>query len=332
MSTVDVHNHFYPPEYLDALGPAGSSVTVTYDNDGNPLLHYPGDYNILVRGHRDIAFRQAVIEELEVDTQIISFTTPGTHVEKPAVAVQLATIVNDAYARIVTDRSRQFLAFATLPLCDPNASTAEFVRAIDQLKLSGAMLFSNVNGVGLDDQRFWPLYEVANDRDAILMIHPTSPVGVEAMTEYWLMPLNGFLFDTTLAASKLVFSGVVKRYPRIRWVLGHLGGTIPYLAERLDRGYRAFKECRAHIDEPPTAYLKRHFYYDTVNFNAAALECAIEFAGADRLLAGSDYPHQIGSLPLMLEAIHALPISADAKTGILGGNVQRLLPLSGVHP
>ena len=176
------------------------------------------------------------------------------------------------------------------------------------------MLFSNVNGIGLDDEQFWPLYEAANDRDAVLMIHPTYPVGVEAMREYWLMPLNGFLFDTTLAASKLVFSGVVKRYPRIRWVLGHLGGTIPYLAERLDRGWRAFKECRAHIDEPPTAYLKRHFYYDTVNFAQGPLKLAIEFAGADRILAGSDYPHMIGSIPLMLEAIRALPITEDDAT------------------
>jgi aminocarboxymuconate-semialdehyde decarboxylase len=189
------------------------------------------------------------------------------------------------------------------------------------------MLFSNVNGTGLDDQRFWPLYEAANDRSALMMIHPTYPVGVEAMREYWLMPLNGFLFDTTLAASKLVFSGVVKRYPRIQWVLGHLGGTIPYLAERLDRGYRAFKECRAHIDEPPTAYLKRHFYYDTVNFAAGPLKLAIEFAGADRILAGSDYPHMIGSIPLMLEALRALPISEADQAKILGGNARRLLNL-----
>jgi aminocarboxymuconate-semialdehyde decarboxylase len=214
---------------------------------------------------------------------------------------------------------------ATLPLCDPAASVTEFVRAYDSLKMPGAMLFSNVNGTGLDDARFWPVYEAANDRDAVLMIHPTYPVGVEAMREYWLMPLNGFLFDTTLAASKLVFSGVVKRYPRIRWVLGHLGGTIPYLAERLDRGWRAFKECRAHIDEPPTAYLKRHFWYDTVNFAQGPLKLAIEFAGAGRVLAGSDYPHMIGSIPLMLEAIRGLPIALADKNAILGGNAQALL-------
>jgi aminocarboxymuconate-semialdehyde decarboxylase len=322
---IDVHNHFYPPEYLDALGPLGSTIKVTKDKDGNPLVHYPGDYNVLVRGHRDIAYRQNVLDQDGVDVQVISLTTPGTHIEAPAVAAALATITNDAFARIRDERGSRFVPLATLPLCDPRASVLEYLRATDELGLRGAMLFSNVNGVGLDDARFWPLYEAANDRNGVLMIHPTYPVGVESMTEYWLMPLNGFLFDTTLAASKLVFSGVARRYPRIRWILGHLGGTIPYLAERLDRGYRAFAGCRKHIDEPPTAYLKRQFYYDTVNFSQGPLKLAIEFAGADHILAGSDYPHQIGSIPLMLEAVRALPITEPERAGILGGNAKTLL-------
>lgn len=327
MPVIDIHNHYYPPEYLAALGPAGSTLRLTTDREGNPVVHYPGDYNVMVRGHRDISYRQEVLDEQGVDMQVISLTTPGTHVETPAVAVKLAKIINDAFARVCSDRPKRFVSLATLPLCDPPASATELVRAMEELRMPGAMLFSNVNGAGLDEERFWPIYEAANDRDAVLMIHPTSPVGVEAMSKYWLMPLNGFLFDTTLAASKLVFSGVVRRFPRIRWVLGHLGGTIPYLAERLDRGYRAFAECRAHIDRPPTEYLKQYFYYDTVNFSQGALKLAIEFAGADHILAGSDYPHQIGSIPLMLEAIRALPIPDDAKEGILGGNTRRLLRL-----
>jgi aminocarboxymuconate-semialdehyde decarboxylase len=165
---------------------------------------------------------------------------------------------------------------------------------------------------------------MANDRDAVLYIHPTNPVNVDMMREYWLMPLVGFLFDTTLAAAGIVYSGVAERYPRIRWALCHLGGAIPYLVERLDRGFHAFADCRAHIDRPPSDYFK-HFYYDTVNFNPRALELAIAFAGADHVLAGSDYPHQIGSIPLMLESIAALKVSDRDRAAILGGNAERLV-------
>src|SRR5687768_13314038 len=324
MKVVDVHNHFYPPAYLDALRTGDSVVKVTVDREGNPEIHYPGDYNVAVPGHRDIAYRQGVLEKDGVTTQVISFTTPGTHVESPERATRFAHLVNDAYAEIVRERSPRFAAYATLPLNDPKASVLELRRAIEQLGLRGAMLFSNVNGVALSDQRFWPLYEAANALGAVLHIHPTHPVGVEAMTEYWLMPLVGFPMDTTLAAASLVFSGVAERFPRIRWVLGHLGGAIPYIAERLDRGYRAFPECRANISRPPSSFL-REWYYDTVNFNPGALRLAIEFAGAEHILAGSDYPHRIGSIPSMISALTGLGLSKADEAAVLGGNAARLL-------
>ena len=325
MPIIDVHDHFYPPAYIDALTKTPGAVRVTHDAEGNPLLHYPGDYNIAVRGHRDIAYREGVLADAGVDRQILTLTTPGTHVEEPRRAADLARLVNDAFAEIAAQRPKRFGALGTLPLNDPKASAAELERCLGALRFPGAMLFANVNGAALADERFWPIYEVANARGAVLHIHPTSPVGVESMTEYWLMPLCGFLFDTTLAAAHLVFAGVVERFPRIRWVLSHLGGTIPYLAERLDRGFRAFRECRERIAKPPSEYLKAHFWYDTVNFDPQALGLAIQFAGVDRLLAGSDYPHQIGSIPLMLESIRALRIPEGDRAKILGGNAAALL-------
>lgn len=326
MRVVDVHNHFYPPEYLAALSAGDSAVTVTVDAEGNPALHYPGDYNVAVLGHRDIDYRQDVLEREGVATQVLTFTTPGTHVEPPDRALRFARMVNDAFARIVADRAPRFAALATLPLNDPPAAVAELRRAMEELRLPGAMLFSNVNGVALSDERFWPLYEAADELGAVLHIHPTHPMGVEAMTDYWLMPLVGFPLDTTLAAAKLVFSGVAERFPRIRWVLGHLGGAIPYIAERLDRGYHAFRECRTNITRPPSTYL-REWYYDTVNFDPAALRLAIDFAGADHVLAGSDYPHRIGSIPSMRDGIAQLAIPDDARAAILGGNAARLFGL-----
>jgi hypothetical protein len=99
-----------------------------------------------------------------------------------------------------------------------------------------------------------------------------------------------------------------------------------YLAERFDRGYEAYPECREHIDKPPSEYLK-NFYYDTVNFDVRALQFAIDFAGAKQLIAGSDYPHQIGSLEKMISSINQLEITAEEKAGILGENAIRLLGL-----
>ena len=326
MPVIDFHNHYYPPTYIQALEQGPSAVRITHDAEGNPLLHYPGDYNIAVRGHRDIDYRETVLREQGIDTQVITLTTPGTHIEEAVTAVRLAKLVNDAFARVVADKKGRFVALATLPLCDPAASASELRRAMEQLRMPGAMVFSNVNGVALADQRFWKLYEVADHLGAVLHIHPTNPVGVEAMLDYWLMPLVGFLFDTTLAAAGLVFSGVAERFPRIRWVLGHLGGAIPYLAERLDRGYEAFSECRKNIKQPPTTYLKR-FYYDTVNFDARALELAVAFAGAGQILAGSDYPHQIGSIEKMLQSLKATRVSEDERKKILGENAARLLGL-----
>jgi aminocarboxymuconate-semialdehyde decarboxylase len=323
---IDVHNHFYPPEYIDALRSKQSVVKVTMDTAGNPHIHYPGDYNVAVAGHRDIAYRQGVLEQEGVDTQVITITTPGTHVEKAATAAKLASLCNDAFAKIIAERGPRFAALATLPLNSPKSSLKELTRAHEQLKLPGAMLFSNVNGTALADERFWPLYEYADAKGLVLHIHPTSPVGVEAMTEYWLMPLVGFLMDTTLAAAHLVFSGVPERFPRINWVLGHLGGAVPYIAERFDRGYEAFRECRANISRKPSEYLKT-WYYDTVNFNQGALKLAIDFAGADHILAGSDYPHMIGSIPSMKKAISGLPIPDADKAKIFGGNAARIYHL-----
>ncbi len=109
-------------------------------------------------------------------------------------------------------------------------------------------------------------------------------------------------------------------------MLAHLGGAIPYLAERLDRGYAAFDECRRHLSVPPSTLLKT-FYYDTVNFDPKAIRLAIDFAGADHILAGSDYPHRIGSLSKMRQSIDALGLSPADKAGILGENTARLLEL-----
>jgi aminocarboxymuconate-semialdehyde decarboxylase len=322
---IDFHNHYYPPEYLDAVKKGPVRVRLDYGEDGNPRLHYPGDYNILVPGHRDLDYREGVLRDHGVDVQVITFTTPGVHFEDPTTAVGLAEAVNDSFARELQRRSH-FTALATLPLNDPAASVRELERAMGDLGLPGAMVFSNVNGTPLAAPAYEPLWKKANELNAVIYIHPAHPASVQGMEDYWLTALVGFLFDTTLAAAHLVFAGVPERYPQITWALTHMGGALPYLAERCDRGYEAFEDCRRNISQPPTEYFKR-FYYDTVNFNPDAIAFAIKFAGADHILAGSDYPHQIGSIPKMRQAIDTIDVSDHERALILGGNAARLLGL-----
>lgn len=322
---IDFHNHYYPPEYLDAVRKGPANVRLDYGEDGNPRLHYPGDYNILVPGHRDLDYRESVLGEHGVDMQVLTFTTPGVHFEDASTAVTMARDVNDAYAREV-ERRRRFTALATLPLNDPPASVGELERAMKGLGLPGAMVFSNVNGTPLAAPVYEPLWKKANELNAVIYIHPAHPASVQGMEEYWLTALVGFLFDTTLAAAHLVFAGVPERYPDIKWALTHMGGALPYLAERCDRGYEAFADCRQNISKPPTEYFKR-FYYDTVNFNPDAINFAITFAGVDHIVAGSDYPHQIGGIPKMLDAIGKIDATAEEKKMILGGNAAGLLGL-----
>lgn len=322
---VDFHTHFYPEQYIAEIEKGPSFYKVTRDENDNPVIHSPGDYNVAVPGHRKLAVRRELTKQ-GVTKQVLTFTCPGTVVESPARAIELSRLVNNTLADLKKNNSDILTSLATLPLNDPAGAVAELDRVVTQLGFKGAMVYSNVNGVALSDLRYEPLWQKANALNCVIHIHPTYPTGVESMKEFMLMPLVGFCMDTTLAAASLVFAGVPERYPNIKWVLGHLGGAIPYLAERLDRGFEAFPECRKHIDKLPSLYLKK-FYYDTVNFNKDALELAIKFAGADQILAGSDYPHMIGSIPKMKESIESLPISKADKEKIFGVNAAQLLGL-----
>lgn len=324
---IDFHNHYYPPEFLDAIREGGSEFHVTVDDDGNPVLYSPGDYNVLVPGHRDLDVRERVLDESGVDMQVITFTAPGTSLETPARALELARVINDALAKEVRNRWGRFTSLGTLPMNDAHAAADEAERVVGSLGLPGVMIYSNASGVPLYEERFQPVFERLNEAGAVVYIHPTYPVGVEVMEEFMLMPMVGFLMDTTLAAAGLVYSGVLERYPDIDWVLAHLGGAVPYMAERFDRGFDAYPACRERCTVRPSEQLRR-LYFDTVNFDPASLRLAIDFAGVDRIVAGSDYPHQIGSLEKMKSSLDSLGLSDDDLSKIRGGNAARILGLS----
>ena len=164
-------------------------------------------------------------------------------------------------------------------------------------------------------QRYRAFFEEANRMKACIFLHPMLPAQAEAFREYVLGPLVGFPFDTTLAVARMCFDGMLRDLPDIRWIVGHLGGAIPYLMERLDNGWRDFAECRARIDQLPSVYLKR-LYYDTVTFSPYTLGMVRDLVGTDHMVMGSDYPHLLGSIDRAVSSIENLNIDQDEKRKI----------------
>jgi aminocarboxymuconate-semialdehyde decarboxylase len=150
------------------------------------------------------------------------------------------------------------------------------------------------------------------------------PAQSDAFNEYVLGPLVGFPFDTSLAVARMCFHGMFHDFPDIRWVIGHLGGAIPYLMERLDNGFRDFAECRVHIDALPSTYLKR-LHYDTVSFSGPALRMVRDLVGVDHMVMGSDYPHMLGSIDRAVTSIEGLDIPDHEKQTIFSGTALRIL-------
>lgn len=327
MKTVDVHNHFYPMAYLRDLyrKPGVARLEGDPDGTGDVNLHYEGDYNVLVDGHRRLETRLADMAAAGVDMQVLTLTTPGVHVEEAQRETGLARIVNDDFAATIRGYPGRFQAFAALPLGQPGAAAGELERACTELGLAGGLVFSNINGVYPDAQSFWDLYERADALRAPVFIHPTTPAHPQAFMDYRMVAVAGFLFDTTLAISRIVFSGLLERFPNLTFILAHLGGTIPYIAERMDRAFAAYPECRAHISTPPSQLLKTRCYLDSVNFDPDALRLGVAFAGPGRLMLGSDYPHQVGDMPRAVRTVKEHIADETIRAAVLGGNATALL-------
>jgi aminocarboxymuconate-semialdehyde decarboxylase len=323
---IDWHNHFYPEAYLKGLKEESSYARVERDAQGRLLIHYEGDYNVVVGPHIDLAERIRGMDRGGIDMQVLTLTTPSVEREKPETGVRLARMANDGYSRIVEDHPDRFTALAALPLQDPQAAADELERAVKELGLRGGTLMSNVAGKPLDAKELAPVYERAVKLDVPLYIHPTSPINIRAMEDYRLVPILGFGVDTSLAVLRLLFSGTLERLPKLKLVASHLGGVYPYLRGRIETGYRAYPECKENISKPPDHYLKK-VWVDSIIYDNDVLTSTLAYLGPGKIVLGSDDPHQIGDIGKAVARIKALKIPEEEKQMILGENSAKLLKL-----
>ncbi len=324
---IDVHNHFYPEAYIEEIGRRSAAAGITTNEAGETLIEYAGDYSVIVPVHRDPALRLDDLDRAEIDMQILSLTVPGVHFEPVNRGVELARVTNDAFGEIIREYPDRYSAFATLPVQAPEAAARELNRAVNELGLAGAMIFSNHAGVPLDNPSIWPVYEAAEALDVPLLIHPIGPASLENMTDYRLVALLGFPFDMTLAATRLVLSGTMDRFPKLQLILSQLGGALPMLAERVERGFEIYPELAGSLERSPSEYFQ-NMYYDTVPYGELGIPLTYQFAGADRIVLASDHPHQIGNLDECTQIIETMAIPEVDKAKMLGGNIARLLKLS----
>jgi aminocarboxymuconate-semialdehyde decarboxylase len=214
---------------------------------------------------------------------------------------------------------------ASLPWQYPDDAAVELRRA----KAAGAVgivTLANISGEPLPSPKLAPVWAAIESADLPAWIHPTVPAGADAMdmSAFNLVANIGFMFDTTLALTRMIHGGFFDRYPRLKLSAGHAGGTLPFLAGRLDQCYENMPACRVNISRPPSSYLRR-IYNDAVVYAPEALALCIDVAGAERVMYGSDYPHNIGDMAGCLARVDALP--AGQREAVRGGNALRIFNL-----
>jgi len=322
---IDLHTHYYPPVYFDRVREIPSEFSFGQSPSGQTIITYRGArFFGVTPAMTDVAKRLEDMDRVGIDVEVVSLSTPNVFFADAQRQPEIARMVNDAYAELVAQHPTRFKAFASIPMDSPDEALAELHRAIDELRMNGVILLSNIGGKALTSPQYREFFAEANRMRLCILLHPMLPANAEPFREYVLGPIVGFMFDTTLAVARMCYDGMFREFPDIRWIIGHLGGAIPYLMERLDNGWRDFPECRAKIDELPSVYLKR-LYYDTVNFNPHMLMMVRNMIGADHMMMGSDYPHLLGSIDRAVSSICELDIPETEKAHIYSDDALSIL-------
>jgi predicted TIM-barrel fold metal-dependent hydrolase len=333
MLKIDVFNHIFPAPFFERL----KQVTA---NPGaiKRWLHIPCLHDI------DVRFR--MLEEFGPEyRQILSLSAPPIEAINPdrRTTIDLARLANDSMADLVRKYPDRFPGFvASLPLNDPGASVAEFERAVADLGAVGVQLFSNVNGLPLDDTRFLPLFETSVRLRAPILLHPARGAGFadyagEAKSKYEIWWTFGWPYETSAAMQRLVFSRLFDRLPDIRIVAHHLGAMIPYLEGRVGYGLDQFgartadedyEGLRRSMPHRPIEYFRK-FWADTAVFGSrAATVCGLSFFGTDQVVFASDAPFDPEGGPMYIretiKVIDTLDISAADRRKIYQENAERL--------
>ena len=324
MTVIDVHTHMLNKPWLDLLRDTeGARYKLQKSLDAPEGIFLDGaPFMTPQPGHFDYDLRLRDMDAAGVDIAVVSLTCPNVYWGGPETSLKGAQLSNDSMAEAQKTYPERIRWIASLPWEYPELAVEELKRACDAGAV-GVMVLANVNERSLTEEAFAPIWQEIDDRGLAVLVHPTAPPGTASLDvrTFNLIASVGFMMDTTLAISRMIFDGFFDRYPNLKIIASHAGGTLPYLVGRLDICFDNMNACRTKTQTRPSEYL-RHIYYDSVTFRQEALELCIQVGGADRVLYGSDYPHNIGDMAGCLERVDALP--NDQKKAIRSDNAKRI--------
>ncbi len=335
---IDAYNHILPKKYQETL-----EKKVTGRDVNLPSSNWAKTVPTLM----DLEARFRIMDDFDDYIQVISVASPPTYsIASAPLAIELCRIANDELAELVHKYPERFAAgIATLPMNDPDAAVKESVRSIKELRLRGVEIYTDICGKPPDAPEFIPLYEKMEELGRPIFIHPrglasTPDFEGESHSKYRLWTKLGWPYATAMAMCRLVYSGVMERFPGLKVVTHHCGGFIPYLAGRLDWAddVNEMQMGQRDIDlkEHALSYFRRFFYDTAVSGNTASLNCARSFAGIDQILFGTDahFDNQYGRRHIRqaIEAVERMGLNDEDKRKICQDNAIKLLRLPLGYP
>jgi aminocarboxymuconate-semialdehyde decarboxylase len=330
LTTIDIHAHAIVPAALTEMAASHPDHGPTLVEDGGRrYLLYPGRERLgpLPDGIFEPELRLADMDRQRVDLQVIAIPPPNFHYHvPPEVGADFASIQNDALIALSDSQPDRFHLFATLPLQDIAASISEIDRVAGQERVRGVQIGSNIDGTDVDDPALEPVWTELERRNLPVWFHSDqrSIAGADRLQTYYLQNLIGIPLESTIAAAKLIFGGVLDRHPDLRFGFTHGGGFSPYQLGRWEHGWTVRPEPKVHISETGPRRFYGTMFFDSLTHDALSLELLGRRVGWDHVALGSDYPFDMASTD-PVAGVEAVELSPADRALVLEGTAHRFL-------